>query len=108
MASKNGTINGLKIISSRQAWIKDKKGNMVLDTKRYNFYGKVESKCSGMVTKAVNDGVKDKFVEDFVHLPNSIKNDIANYLLYRKNGKLNKKRVVYLVKDKPQKNKGKK
>lgn len=91
-----GVNRGFKVISSSKAFIKDAKGNYKLNTKKYDFYGKVDRKFSGVVLKAVNPGVKNKFKEDLINISDSTKNDLASHFIDNNS----KKSVAYLVKEK--------
>jgi len=89
---KNKDLVNLKVVSSRDVWIKNKKGNFVYN-KNYEIFGKVDKGTSAFVTNTNKHGKNNKYIEDTCHLPKKLKNEIVKHL-YAKN------RVAYLVKNK--------
>jgi hypothetical protein len=89
---KNKDLVNLKVVSSKDVWVKNKKGEYVFN-KNYNIFGKVDKETSSFVTNTNSHGKNAKFIEDTCNLPKNLKNDIVKHL-YDKN------KVAYLVKKK--------
>lgn len=90
---KNKNLVNLEIITADKAWdlSKKRKGKPTL-SKKYQFFGRIDSGTSAFVTTTNSVGENHRFVEDTANLPANLKNKVIDML------KNKKKRVVYLVK----------
>lgn len=94
---KNKKFQNIELVSSKDVWRKNKKGEFRLKTDEFKFIGKVDTKLSSVVSMPSITDKTNTFVENFHELPKKTKNDITKYFLDKVNGKPNKKQVVYLV-----------
>ena len=94
MSNVNYSLNnkGVRLIGSKDAWTKTKKGTYKLNSK-YHFIGKVEMSMPNMIITA-KDNVKPKFKGSTCDLNRTAKNQIIDYFFNSK-GKRNKKTVAY-------------
>ena len=83
---------GVRLISSKQAWIKGKNGKERLNPK-YHIIGKVEMSMSNMIVSAT-DKKKPKYKGDVSELNRTAKGQIIDHF-YDDNGKRNRKTVAY-------------
>ena len=97
MSSVNYNLNnkGVRLIKSSDAWLCDKKGKLLLNTKKYDFVGKVEMTMPNMIVSAT-DKYKPKYKGDVCNLNNTAKKQIIDHF-YDNNGKRNKKTVAYFA-----------
>ncbi|MGN0796220.1 MAG: hypothetical protein ACI4MT_04640 [Christensenellales bacterium] len=98
-SQKTGRISGLKVVSSDEVWKRRKNGQYYLDRSKYEIFGKVIKGC-GFVTEARNPDSNEVFKEDFINLSKATKTAISTHLFKTNNGKTNKRKVCYLVKNK--------
>lgn len=105
MSSVNYSLNnkGVRLIKSTDAWVRDKKGKLCLNTQKYNFVGKLEMTMPNIIVSA-SDKSKPKFKGDVCNLNSTAKKQIIDHF-YDDNGKRNKKTVAYFA---IEKKKGKK
>ena len=94
MSSVNYSLNnkGVRLISSKEAWIISKNGNKRLNSK-YKFIGKLEMSMPNMIVTA-SDKSKPKYKGDVNELNRTAKSEIINHF-YNDEGKRNKKTVAY-------------
>ena len=90
--SKNKDLVNLQVISSKEAWTKNKQGKYVFK-KKYDIYGKVDKGTSSFITTTNTKGKNNRFVEDTCKLPKKVKNEVVKHLY-------NNNKVAYLVKKK--------
>ena len=105
MSSVNYNLNnkGVRLVDSQDAWVRNKKGKLCLNTKKYNFVGKIDIHFSNFIVSA-SDKSKPKFKGDVCNLNSTAKKQIIDHF-YDDNGKRNKKTVAYFA---IEKKKGKK
>ena len=89
---KNKDLVNLEVVSADKVWVANSNGKVVLNTKKYDIYGKVDKSADCFVTTTNLRGKNHKFVENTTSLTKKTKNEIVNNF-FNKN-----KRVVYLVK----------
>lgn len=94
MSSVNYSLNhrGVRLISSDEAWVKDKHGKMKLNS-NYHFVGKITSAMPNMIITA-SDKTKPKFKGSTYDLNRTAKKQIVEHFFDSK-GKRNKKTVAY-------------
>lgn len=94
MSSVNYSLKhkGVRLISSEEAWLINKKGNKRLNPK-YQFVGKIEISMPNMIIKASDKG-KPTYKGSTYDLNATAKKQIINHF-YNDNGKRNKRSVAY-------------
>ena len=94
MSSVNYSLNhrGVRLISSKEAWVKGKNGKRRLNPK-YNFIGKMDVKLPNLITTA-SDKTKPKFKGNTYDLNRVAKGQIVDHF-YNEMGKRNSKTVAY-------------
>lgn len=94
VSSVNYSLNnkGVRLIDSRDAWVKSKSGKLILNP-RYQFVGKIDVTMPNMLVTA-SDKAKPKYRGDIKDLNRVAKSEIINHF-YDDFGKRNKKRVAY-------------
>ena len=97
MSSVNYNLNnkGVRLIGSNEAWIRDKKGNLKLNYKKYLFVGKLDCNISNILI-SVSDKKKPVYRGDVCNLNSIAKKQIVEHF-FNKNGKRNKKTVAYFA-----------
>ena len=91
---KNKDLVNLSVITADKVWVLNNNGKRVLNTKEYDFFGKVEKNADCFITNTTLTGKNHKFVENTSALTKKTKNEIVDNF-FNKN-----KRVIYLVKNK--------
>lgn len=91
--SKNKDLVNLDIVQANEVW-KKKKDKYILDTEKYDIFGRVEKGSSAFIVQTNKIGERPKFVEDTCKLPKNAKNKIVDMFSNQN------KRVAYLVKKK--------
>lgn len=89
---------GVRLISSSEAWIKNKNGTLRLNPK-YQFVGKIEMTMPNMIVTA-SDKKKPKYRGNTYDLNRTAKAQIVDHF-YNDNGKRNRKTVAYFGIEKP-------
>lgn len=84
---------GVRLISSKDAWIKSKSGKLKLNPK-YKFVGKIDLSLPNMVISAT-DKRKPVYKGSTYDLNDSAKKQIVGYF-YNEEGRRNRKNVAYL------------
>ena len=90
--------NGVRLISSSEAWIKNKNGTLRLNPK-YQFVGTIEMTMPNMIVTAL-DTKKPKYRGNTYDLNRTAKAQIVDHF-YNDNGKRNRKTVAYFGIEKP-------
>lgn len=100
MSTVNYSLNnkGVRLISSSEAWIKNKNGTLRLNPK-YQFVGKIEMTMPNMIVTA-SDKNKPKYRGNTYDLNRTAKAQIVDHF-YNDNGKRNRKTVAYFGIEKP-------
>jgi hypothetical protein len=93
---------GVRLIDSRDAWIKGKNGNLRLNPK-YQIVGKIDTRMPNMIVTA-SDKHKPKYKGSTYDLNRTAKAQIVDHF-YDDNGKRNKKTVAYFGIEKANTNK---
>lgn len=83
---------GIRLISSKQAWIVGKNGKYRLNPK-YHIIGKIDTRMPNMIVTA-SDKKKPKYKGNTYDLNATAKAQIVDHF-YNENGKRNKKTVAY-------------
>lgn len=83
---------GVRLISSEDAWVKNKNGKMKLNPD-YKFVGKIDTKIPNIII-TVKDNCKPSYKGDFNSLNNVAKNQTVKHF-YDDKGKRNKRTVAY-------------
>ena len=95
MSSVNYSLShkGVRLIDSRDAWVKAKNGKSKLNPK-YSIIGKIEVSMPNMIVSAT-DKKKPKYKGSTYDLNRTAKSQVIDHF-YDNNGKRNKKTVAYL------------
>ena len=94
MSSVNYNLKnkGVRLISSEEAWVKDKNGKVKLNPK-YRFVGKMDVSMPNMIVSAT-DKQKPKYKGSTHDLNRTAKSQVIDHF-YDDKGKRNKKKVAY-------------
>lgn len=92
--NKNKDLVNLQVVSANEMWKRGKNNKLILDTQKFDIYGRVEKGYDCFVTSTNLKGNNHKFVENTSNLTKKTKNEIIDNFLNKN------KRVVYLVKKK--------
>ena len=92
---KKQDFANLEVVTADKVWRKDSSGKLVLNTKKYNIFGKVDKSSDCFITNTNLSGKNHKFVENTSALHKKTQNEIVNCFFNKK------KRVVYLIKNEP-------
>jgi len=94
MSSVNYNLKnkGVRLISSEDAWVKNKNGKVKLNPK-YKFVGKMDVSMPNMIVSA-SDKQKPKYKGSTHDLNRTAKSQIIDHF-YDEKGKRNKKKVAY-------------
>ncbi len=86
------TNKGVRLVSSRDAWVIQKSGKKYLNPK-YNFVGKMNTRMPNFIC-STSEKKKPKYKGDVCNLNRTAKNQILDYF-YDDDGNRNKRTVAY-------------
>ncbi|MBO5439529.1 MAG: hypothetical protein J6A53_02615 [Clostridia bacterium] len=90
----NSSHNGVRLLTSKEAWVKTKKGKFKLNP-NYKFIGKVTTTFPSVIITA-SDNVQPTFKGDINSLNKTAKNQMVKHFFGPK-GKRNKNKVAFFA-----------